>query len=73
MQQGQIELPDTPEAHALAEELRDYEIRVMPQANLVAGAFKTGAHDDLVTALGLAVLDDPRRHRVGLGPLVEVW
>ena len=71
LQQSQVKLPDTPEAHACADELRDFELRVTPQANVVAGAFRTGTHDDLVTALGLAVLDDPRRHRVGLGPSLD--
>jgi hypothetical protein len=29
------------------------------RVSLLAGAFKTGTHDDLVTATGLAVLMDP--------------
>ena len=60
LQTGQLELPpNKPEAAALRQELRDYEIRIDPDANEKYGAFKVGAHDDLVTALGLAVLDDP--------------
>ena len=52
--------PGHPEAAALARELLDYEIRVDEDANDRYGAFKVGTHDDLVTALGLAVLTDPR-------------
>jgi len=55
-----VHLPSqSPEAEALIQELQDYEIRVDEHANDRYGAFKTGAHDDLVTALGLATLTDP--------------
>lgn len=47
------------EANALAKELLDYEIRVDENANDKYGAFRVGAHDDLVTAVGLAVHKDP--------------
>ncbi len=43
----------------LTSELRDYEIQVSEDANERYGAFKVGTHDDLVTALGLAVQTDP--------------
>ena len=59
LQSERLHLPDTAEAHALAKELQDYEIRVSEDANDRYGAFKVGTHDDLVTALGLAV--QPRR------------
>ncbi len=59
LQTGRIKLPDTEEARVLARELQDYEIRISEDANMKAGAFRVGTHDDLVTALGLAVLDDP--------------
>jgi hypothetical protein len=39
----------------------DYEIRVSEDANERYGAFKVGSHDDLITALGLAVQQDPKR------------
>jgi hypothetical protein len=42
---------------AMKDELLDYEIRISEDANERYGAFKVGAHDDLVTALGLAVQD----------------
>jgi hypothetical protein len=61
LQTDRVKLPRTAEAEALARELLDYEIRVSEDANDRYGAFKVGAHDDLVTALGLAVLQD-RRH-----------
>lgn len=59
LQTGRLKLPVLPESEALARELMDYEIRVDTNANDQYGAFKVGTHDDLVTALGLAVLDDP--------------
>ncbi len=59
LQTQRIKLPETSEARVLAKELQDYEIRVSEDANEKFGAFKVGTHDDLVTALGLAVLDDP--------------
>lgn len=47
------------EADALVQELLDYEIRVDDNANDKYGAFRVGTHDDLVTALGLAVQKEP--------------
>lgn len=58
MQAKRIQLPKTVEAEALARELLNYEIRIDEDANFKAGAFKVGTHDDLVTALGLAVILD---------------
>ena len=55
LQGGRLHLPKTSESEALAKELLDYEIRVDQHANDTYGAFKVGTHDDLVTALGLAV------------------
>jgi hypothetical protein len=40
-------------------ELLDYEIRIDDNARERYGAFRVGTHDDLVTALGLAVQEDP--------------
>jgi hypothetical protein len=68
LQTGRIHLPETAEARTLAQELRDYEIRVDENANDRYGAFKVGTHDDLVTALGLAVQDD-HAPTSGGGPL----
>ena len=61
IQSRRILLPETDEARALAEELVNYEIRVSDNANMTAGAFRVGTHDDLVTALGLACLLDRER------------
>ena len=61
LQTARIHLPDTDEARALARELQDYQIRVDQDANDKYGAFKIGTHDDLATALGLAVQPAPRR------------
>jgi hypothetical protein len=72
LEQRLIALPDTAEGRQLAQELQDFEIRVNENANLVSGAFRTGADDDLVVALGLSCLDDPRKHRVGVSS-VALW
>ncbi len=57
---GRIQLPPNHrEAAAMTRELQDYEIRVDDDANDRYGAFKVGTHDDLVTALGLAVISSP--------------
>ncbi len=61
---GRILLPDTPEAHSLTDELDDFEVSVTSQANVQWGA-KSGAHDDLVSALGLACLLDQSAHQCG--------
>jgi hypothetical protein len=55
LQTARILLPRTMEARVLGQELMDYEIRVDQDANDRYGAFAVGSHDDLVTALGLAV------------------
>ena len=59
LQSGRLHLPKTAEAEALAQELLDYEIRIDPDGGDKYGAFKVGKHDDLVTALGLAVPPRP--------------
>lgn len=58
---GRLHLPDLPEARQLAQELRDYEVHIDENANDRYGAFKVGSHDDLVTALGLAVVTGAAR------------
>jgi hypothetical protein len=59
LQTGRIHLPHTAEADALAKELLDFEIKIDEDGNDRYGAFRVGTHDDLVTALGLAVLIPP--------------
>lgn len=60
--------PHHQEAQAMMRELKDYEIKVDTDGKDTYGAFKVGTHDDLATALGLAVLDDPHDYRVSIGP-----
>jgi len=51
-----IELPArSKEFDAMVNELSSFEIRVSEEGRNSFGAFKVGKHDDLVTALGLAV------------------
>jgi len=64
LQTGRVKLPETREARALARELLDYELRVTVDANIQAGAFKIGRHDDLATALMLSVLESGVSHFV---------
>ena len=59
LQDGRLHLPKGSEARALAVELLTYEIRVDENAVDRYGAFRVGTHDDLVTALGLAIQDEP--------------
>jgi len=72
LQNGQIRLPKTGEAMALADELMNFEIKVSDDGHDSYGAFKTGAHDDLVIALGLATLYDPAAMRVQYAPPLYV-
>jgi hypothetical protein len=66
LQTKRLLLPNTPTAKQLADELLSYEIRINPRANDTYGAFRVGAHDDLVTALGLAILAAARRGSIGV-------
>lgn len=63
---GRLHLPPTREAQVLAHELRDFELRVDQDGHEKSGAFRVGTHDDLVTALGLAVQVDDIAFRGGL-------
>ncbi len=56
LQAGRLHLPITVEAQILVDELKSYEISVTPKANATFNA-RSGKHDDLVCALGLAVGD----------------
>lgn len=60
LQTTRLHLPRTAESKILTRELLDYEIRVNDKAKDTYGAFKVGTHDDLVTALGLAVHNRPK-------------
>jgi hypothetical protein len=63
--------PRDPEAQTMMQELKDYRIKVDTDANDRYGAFSTGAHDDLVTALGLACIEEPGYYSVESGP--NLW
>lgn len=69
LQTSRLKLPQTAEAEQLARELQNYEIRIDDDANDRYGAFRTGTHDDLVTALGLCVVyrEPADRHLRGAG------
>ena len=58
LQTDRIDLPRTAEAIALKEELLTYDIKIDPDGDAKFGALRTGQHDDLATALGLAILSD---------------
>lgn len=60
LQNGRIHLQAKhPKALAMKNKLFEYEIEIDQNANDRYGAFRIGMHDDLVTALGLAVQVDP--------------
>lgn len=65
LQSNSLHLPKTESAIALADELMAYDLTVDSDANDRSGAFSVGRHDDLVTALGLAVQETPERPPVG--------
>lgn len=73
LQTGRIQLPRASrEAQSMREELLNYQIKVDPDGMAKFGAFSTGAHDDLATALGLACLEDPRRYTARTAPSIYV-
>jgi hypothetical protein len=65
LQGDRLLLVQSREAEILAQELREYEVKVTPDANERYGAFRVGTQDDLVTALGLAVQIEPGGWYVG--------
>ncbi len=75
LQTGRLHLPQSRDSEALREELLNYEIRVTENANDTYGAFRVGTHDDLVTALGMAVQADqpPGVMRGGASFSVPGW
>jgi hypothetical protein len=73
IQTQRIRLPRSPEAKALARELETFEVRISETAAITGGAFRTGSHDDLVVALGLAVLLDPTAYMAYFAPSPLRW
>jgi hypothetical protein len=62
LQQTRLLFPPTlRDARQLQDELLNYEIRVDQDANDKYGAFAVGAHDDEVTAVGLALVGGMKR------------
>lgn len=59
LQTARLHLPKDEQARQLAEELADYEVELVADASTREGAFQVGTRDELVTALGLAILEDP--------------
>ncbi len=65
LQSNRLHLPRGGEADALVQELLHYEIRIDEEGRERYGAFGQDRHDDLATALGLAVQHvQPRRRRL---------
>lgn len=58
-----VHLPDIPEAHALAEELLDFDIEVDEDGGEKLGALRPGTHDDMVISLALGTLLEMHRGR----------
>jgi len=75
LQTGRLHLPQSRDSEALREELLNYEIRITENSNDTYGAFRVGTHDDLVTALGMAVQADkpPGVMRCGASSSVPGW
>lgn len=59
LQTARLHLPKDEQARQLAEELADYEVELVANASTREGAFQVGTRDELVTALGLAILEVP--------------
>jgi hypothetical protein len=59
LQDHRLHLPRDPASEILATELENYQIEIDPDANNRYGAFKVGSQDELVTALGLALIPYP--------------
>lgn len=57
--------------HEMIEEMKNYEVKMRPNATedeeLDLGVFRTGEHDDMVTALALAAKDISDRYEYGGG------
>jgi hypothetical protein len=72
MEQNRLDLPARNKDIAdMVEELKAYEIRITANANDEYGAFIVGTHDDLVTALGLACVEEPGYYQMVQGP--PIW
>ena len=59
LQTARLHLPQDEQARILAEELVNCEVELLSDASSREGAFQVGTRDELVTALGLALLEEP--------------
>jgi hypothetical protein len=69
LQHDLIELPELPEAQLLADELKSFQVHQTVRGIRAEG--EPGTHDDMVTALALAVLFDPYANRARPGPPLD--
>lgn len=61
LQTGRLEIPRTTESEILRKELLNYQTKVSRnKGSATFGAHRSGTHDDLVTALALAVQAEPQ-------------
>lgn len=67
---GRLQVPDTPEATALLDELMSFQITISETGTVKAGA-KSGKHDDLVMALALCVIEDDSPQIAYGGPVSD--
>ena len=65
LQTDRLHLPRNPVMEELTRDLLDFKIKVAEDANERYGAFRVGRHDDVVTALGLAVQESPAHIEFG--------
>lgn len=69
LQSGELHMPDSNRNEEFIRDLLDFRITLTQDANERHGAFPVGRHDDLVTALGIAVQESPARithSRIGI-------
>ncbi len=58
LQTNRLHLGRHPQSERLVQELLDYQLDTIDNANDIYGAFQVGTQDQLVTCLGLAVIQD---------------
>ena len=72
IQRGLVKVPaGQSEVLAMLEELKVYKIKIEKDGMDKYGAFETGTHDDLATALMLACLEDSLSNVVTYGPKIR--
>lgn len=67
MQKRLLDVPAGDISRDAIEELKSFEVKTARNGHDTFGAFATGAHDDLITALGLSILGDAHGDRVTYG------